>query len=128
MKHRIGRVEQQIQREVDDILLKLVNDPRVDGVTITGVQLTGDLQQATIYFSVLDDSPAHVEEVLAGLNKAKGLIRREVGRRIRLFKVPSLHFAQDTSVQYGARIDELLAQANKEDSETDAEQDQNEPK
>ena len=44
MKHRIGRVETQIQREVDDILLKDVNDPRVKGVTITGVKLTGDLQ------------------------------------------------------------------------------------
>ncbi|KRM88198.1 30S ribosome-binding factor RbfA [Lacticaseibacillus thailandensis] len=122
MKHRIGRVEQQIQREVDDILLKLVNDPRVEGVTITGVTLTGDLQQATIYFSVLDDSPAHVADVLSGLNKAKGLIRREVGRRIRLFKVPSLTFAQDTSVQYGAHIDELLAKANQEDAATDAQQ------
>ena len=45
MKHRIGRVEAQIQREVDDILLKRVRDPRLSGVTITGVELTGDLQQ-----------------------------------------------------------------------------------
>ncbi len=46
MKHRIGRVETQIQREIDDILLKDVNDPRVQGVTITGINLTGDLQEA----------------------------------------------------------------------------------
>lgn len=57
MKHRIGRVETQIQREIDDILLKDVNDPRVRPVTITGVKLTGDLQEATVYFSILADDP-----------------------------------------------------------------------
>lgn len=115
MKHRIGRVETQIQREVDDILLKLVNDPRVDGVTITGVQLTGDLQQATIYFSILSNDEDKIAEAQAGLDKASGLIRREVGKRVRLFKVPSITFAQDKSVQYGARIDELIAEAKRKD-------------
>ena len=79
MKHRIGRVETQIQREVDDILLKDVNDPRVKGVTITGVKLTGDLQHATIFYSILDDAPDKVEAAQTGLDKASGLIRREVG-------------------------------------------------
>jgi len=108
MKHRIGRVETQIQREVDDILLKDVNDPRVKGVTITGVKLTGDLQHATIFYSILDDAPDKVEAAQTGLDKASGLIRREVGQRIRLFKVPEIEFAQDKSVQYGARIDQLI--------------------
>lgn len=111
MKHRIGRVEAQIQREIDDILLKLVSDPRVAGVTVTGVKLTGDLQQATVYFSILSDDKAKIDEAKAGLEKASGMIRREVGQRIRLFKVPTLAFKQDESVQYGARIDELLAKA-----------------
>jgi ribosome-binding factor A len=115
MKHRIGRVETQIQREVDDILLKLVNDPRVDGVTITGVQLTGDLQQATVYFSILSNDDSKIAAAQAGLDKASGLIRREVGKRVRLFKVPSITFAQDKSVQYGARIDELIAETKRED-------------
>ena len=115
MKHRIGRVETQIQREVDDILLKLVNDPRVDGVTITGVELTGDLQQATVYYSILKDDDKDVAQTQAGLDKASGLIRREVGKRIRLFKVPTITFEQDKSVQYGARIDELLAETKRED-------------
>lgn len=115
MKHRVGRVETQIQREVDDILLKLVNDPRVDGVTITGVDLTGDLQQATIYFSILQDNAKKIAEAQAGLDKASGIVRREIGRRVRLFKVPTIKFAQDKSVQYGARIDELLAQTKRDD-------------
>ncbi len=115
MKHRIGRVETQIQREIDDILLKLVNDPRVMGVTITGVKLTGDLQQATVYFSILSDDDSKMADAKAGLDKASGLIRRELGQRIRLFKVPTLAFKQDESVQYGARIDQLLAQTKRED-------------
>ncbi len=107
MKHRIGRVETQIEREVDDILLKDVNDPRVKGVTITGVKLTGDWA-STIFYSILDDAPDKVEAAQTGLDKASGLIRREVGQRIRLFKVPEIEFAQDKSVQYGARIDQLI--------------------
>ncbi|EKS52724.1 Ribosome-binding factor A [Lacticaseibacillus rhamnosus LRHMDP2] len=117
MKHRIGRVETQIQREVDDILLKDVNDPRVKGVTITGVKLTGDLQHATIFYSILDDAPDKVEAAQTGLDKASGLIRREVGQRIRLFKVPEIEFAQDKSVQYGARIDQLINEVRRKNLE-----------
>ena len=54
-QYRVGRLEQEIQREVTDILLKRVRDPRVEGVTVTGVEVTGDLQQATIYYSILSD-------------------------------------------------------------------------
>lgn len=115
MKHRVGRVETQIQREVDDILLKDVNDPRVQGVTITGVKLTGDLQQATIYFSILSDDADKLAETQKGLDKATGMIRREVGQRIKLYKTPELHFEQDQSVQYGERIDQLIAQMHKKD-------------
>ncbi|MHA3066255.1 30S ribosome-binding factor RbfA [Lacticaseibacillus saniviri] len=112
MKHRIERVETQIQREIDDIILKDVNDPRVQGVIITGVKLTGDLQQATVYFSVLSEKASDVQATQAGLDKARGLIRREVAQRIRLFKVPEITFVQDESVRYGSHIDKLLAELN----------------
>lgn len=108
MKHRIGRVEAQIQREVDDILLKRVRDPRLSGVTITGVELTGDLQHVTIYYSILSEKASDVEKVQAGLDKSKGLIRKELGQRIRLYKIPDITFKQDQSVRYGEHIDELL--------------------
>ncbi|WP_390406696.1 30S ribosome-binding factor RbfA [Lacticaseibacillus jixiensis] len=114
MKHRIGRVETQIQREIDDILLKDVNDPRVQGVTITGINLTGDLQEATVYFSILSDDESKIAEAQTGLDKATGLIRREVGQRIKLYKTPEIHFEQDKSVQYGAHIDQLLAEMKRE--------------
>lgn len=113
MKHRIGRVETQIQREIDDILLKDVNDPRVQGVTITGINLTGDLQEATVYFSILSDDEKKIAEAQTGLDKATGLIRREVGQRIKLFKTPEIKFERDKSVAYGSRIDQLLADLKK---------------
>ena len=67
-QYRVDRLAQEIQREVDDILLKRVRDPRVQGVTITGVDVTGDLQQATIYYSILSDKASDMEKVQAGLD------------------------------------------------------------
>lgn len=58
---RVERLAQQIQREVDDILLKRVRDPRVNGVTVTGVDVTGDLQQATIYYTILSKLASDAE-------------------------------------------------------------------
>ncbi|WP_125572817.1 30S ribosome-binding factor RbfA [Levilactobacillus huananensis] len=107
-QYRVGRLEQEIQREVTDILLKRVRDPRVDGVTVTGVEVTGDLQQATIYYSILSDKASSAEKTAEGLKKATGLIRSELGSRLSIYKTPELMFEQDASVRYGSRIDELL--------------------
>ncbi|AXX64384.1 MAG: 30S ribosome-binding factor RbfA [Lactobacillus sp.] len=115
MKYRVGRVEQEIQREVNDILLKRIRDPRVDGVTITGVDVTGDLQQATIYFSILSDTASSAEKAQAGLDKAKGLIRKELGQRLSIYKTPELFFKQDQSVRYGERIDELIKKMHEQE-------------
>ncbi|MFD1471187.1 30S ribosome-binding factor RbfA [Companilactobacillus mishanensis] len=117
MKHRIGRVEQEIQKEVNDILLKRVRDPRVQGVTVTGVEMTGDLQEATIYYSILSEKASDVEKTQKGLDKAKGLIRGELGSRLTLYKVPELKFKQDQSIRYGEKIDRLIAQLHKDEQE-----------
>lgn len=114
MKHRIGRVEQEVQRQVNDILLKRVRDPRVQGVTITGVEMSGDLQHAKIFYSILSDKSQDIEKTQAGLDKAKGLIRSEIGARIKIYKVPEITFIQDSSVQYGERIDELIREIHQE--------------
>lgn len=114
MKHRIGRVEQEVLRQVNDILLKRVRDPRVQGVTITGVEMSGDLQHAKIFYSILSDKARDVEKAQAGLDKAKGLIRSEISARIKIYKVPEITFIQDSSVQYGERIDELIRKIHQE--------------
>lgn len=106
--YRVDRLSQEIQRDVDEILLKRVRDPRVQGVTITGVDVTGDLQQATIYYSILSDKASDGEKAQAGLDKATGLIRSELGVRLDIFKTPSISFKRDPSVAYGSRIDQLI--------------------
>lgn len=113
--YRVGRVSQEIQREVNDILQKRVRDPRVQGITITDVEVTGDLQQATVYYSTLSKDEKTVSETQEGLNKAKGLVRKELGSRLTIHKTPELFFARDESVAYGNHIDELLNQLKNND-------------
>ena len=105
---RVDRLAGEIQREVDDILLKRVRDPRVKGITITGVDVTGHLQQATIYYSLLSDLASDGEKAQAGLDKATGLIRSELGSRLNIFKTPAIKFERDKSIAYGSKIDQLI--------------------
>lgn len=111
-QYRVNRLEQEIQKYVTDILLKRVRDPRVAGVTVTGVQVTGDLQQATIFYSILSDKASDAQKTKEGLSKATGLIRKELGAKLTIFKIPELTFERDESVQYGDKIDRLLNQLN----------------
>lgn len=106
--YRVDRVAQEILREVNDIIRNTVRDPRVDGVTITDVELTGDLQQATIYYSTLDTDEETKKETQAGFNKASGLVRKELGNRLTTYHTPEVIFKRDESVEYGNRIDQLL--------------------
>ena len=110
--YRDRRVGQEIMREVNDILNKRIRDPRVQGITITDVRVTGDLQQATIYYSLLSDLASEQQKAQQGLDKAKGLIRKELGQRLTLYKTPELIFERDESVQYGNHIDELIRKLN----------------
>ena len=114
-KYRSRRVGQEVQREVNDILQKRVRDPRVEGVTITDVRVTGDLQQATVFYSTLSDKASEIKKAQEGLDKATGLIRKELGSRLSLYKTPELTFERDESVAYGNRIDELIRNLNKTD-------------
>lgn len=115
-KYRVGRVAQEILKEVNDILRNTVRDPRVDGVTITDVELTGDLQQARIYYSTLKSDEETKKETQIGLDKATGLIRKELGSRLTTYHTPELEFRRDESVEYGSRIDELLNELRNSDN------------
>ncbi|HLU21860.1 30S ribosome-binding factor RbfA [Lederbergia graminis] len=107
MSVRANRVGEQMKKELGDIITRKLKDPRVGFVTITDVHVTGDLQQATVYISVLGDDDQK-ENTLKGLEKAKGFIRSEIGQRIRLRKTPELIFEFDESIDYGNRIETLL--------------------
>lgn len=107
MTMRANRVGEQMKKELSEIISRKLKDPRIGFVTVTDVEVTGDLQQATVYISVLGND-AEKEQTLLGLSKSKGFIRSEIGQRIRLRKTPELSFEIDSSVAYGNRIDSLL--------------------
>ncbi|GEN55821.1 ribosome-binding factor A [Halolactibacillus alkaliphilus] len=104
---RANRVAEQMKKELGDILNRKIKDPRVGFVTITDVEVTGDLQQATIYLTILG-SEDEKEATLVGLTKAKGFIRSEIGHRIRLRKTPELFFEIDHTIETGNRIEKLI--------------------
>lgn len=116
MNLRANRVGEQMKKELGEIITRKIKDPRIGFVTVTDVQVTGDLQQATIYISVLGDEEQR-EQTLIGLSKAKGFIRSEIGQRIRLRKTPEIFFEYDESIDYGNRIETLLNQIHAEDKE-----------
>ncbi|MBP2077697.1 30S ribosome-binding factor RbfA [Oceanobacillus polygoni] len=110
---RANRIAEQMKKELSDILARKIKDPRVGFVTVTDVEVTGDLQQAKAFISVLGDDKQK-QDTLLGLAKAKGFIRSEIGNRIRLRKTPELTFEFDEAFEYGNRIDSILKDLNKE--------------
>lgn len=111
---RADRVADLIKMEISDILLKQVRDPRIGLVTITGVKVTDDLRTARIFFVELGKDQCS-EEVQAGLAKAKGFLKRELGRRLQLRLVPELLFSYDPSFAYGNRIEKLISEIHKDE-------------
>ncbi|MBD7942653.1 MULTISPECIES: 30S ribosome-binding factor RbfA [Psychrobacillus] len=114
MSMRANRVAEQMKKELGEIIGRKLKDPRIGFVTVTDVAVTGDLQQATIYITVLNGNR---NDTLKALEKAKGFIRSEIGQRIRLRVTPELLFEYDESAAYGNHIDDLLRQINKSSEE-----------
>ena len=109
---RSDRVAEQIQRELADLLQFEVKDPRVCMVTVTEVEVTGDMAHAKIYYS----AKAGTAELQAGLEKTAGFLRGQLAKRMLLRTVPQLHFIYDASIDRGMKlskmIDEALASSN----------------
>ncbi|MGC4375676.1 30S ribosome-binding factor RbfA [Fictibacillus sp. Mic-4] len=116
---RSNRIGEQMKKELGDIIGRKLKDPRVGFVTVTGVEVTGDLQQATVYISVFGDDEQK-QQTLHGLAKASGFIRTEIGKRIRLRKTPEIFFKFDESVEYGNRIETLLTDIQRKEQNEDA--------
>ncbi len=111
---RANRVGEQMKKELGDIISRKIKDPRVGFVTVTAVEVTNDLQQATVFITVLGDEEKK-EATLNGLAKATGFIRSEIGKRIRLRKTPEIYFEFDESIDYGNKIERLLSDLNQAD-------------
>ncbi|MBB3109437.1 ribosome-binding factor A [Paenibacillus phyllosphaerae] len=110
-KIRVGRVGEQIKKEISTIIQTELKDPRIGFITVTGVDVTGDLSQARIFLSVLG-SEEQKEETLKALARSTGFIRSELGKRIRFRHTPELLFKFDSSIEYGSKIETLLGQLN----------------
>ena len=113
--NRIGRINDEIRRELSDIL-RTVKDPRVSQsmLTITHVDTTSDLRYARIYVSCLNKDQE--KDVMKGLKSAAGYLRRELGHALQLRYTPELQFIADDSIQYGAHILEVLRKVEREDA------------
>ena len=105
---RVDRGGMGIKREVNEILQKKVRDPRVQGITITDVQMLGDLSMAKVYYPLMSNLASEQEKAQIGLEKAKGTIKRELGHNLKMYKIPDLTFIKDESIEYGNKIDQML--------------------
>lgn len=118
--NRIGRINEEIQRELAELLREL-KDPRVHKtmVSITHVETTPDLRYAKVYVSMLDKDC--VKETLAGLKSSGGYLRRELGRNLQLRYTPELQWQADDSITHGAHILDILSKLDiPEDTEDEA--------
>jgi ribosome-binding factor A len=107
---RADRVAQQMQRELAELIRMEIKDPRMSGlVTITDVEVTRDLSHAKVFFTLMTGED---EDTWKTLNRSAGFLRTELGRRIKLYKMPELHFHYDHSVERGMSLDRLIDQAN----------------
>ncbi|GFO59450.1 ribosome-binding factor A [Geomonas silvestris] len=116
MVKRSDKVSEAIHKVISELLIKGIKDPRIGFVTITGVKVTTDLRQATVYFTVIG-SEQEKKNTEAGLNSARGFIRKELGQALKLRVTPDVLFKYDTSVEYGQHIESLLKEIGATDDD-----------
>ncbi|MFZ3131130.1 MAG: 30S ribosome-binding factor RbfA [Desulfosporosinus sp.] len=106
-KHRPNRLAETLKEEISQLIRVELKDPRLGFVTLTDVEVAGDLAHAKVYVSVLGTED-EVKTSLDVLNRATGFVRCEIGKRIRLRHVPTIVFVYDPSIEHGAHIAKLL--------------------
>lgn len=106
------RVADQIQRDLAEIVAYELKDPRVGMITITEVQITPDYAHAKVFFTLLSDDKETIKNTVAGLGKAAGFIRIQLGKRLHIHTLPELHFVHDTSTARGMEMSKLIDEAN----------------
>ncbi|MGZ4486823.1 MAG: 30S ribosome-binding factor RbfA [Nocardioides sp.] len=120
---RVRKIADRIQVIVAEMLERRIKDPRLGFVTVTDVRVTGDSQQATIFYTVLDatgDDEAALAATAAALESAKGLLRSEVAKQLGMRHAPSLEFIADALPETARHLDEVLARAKALDEEAAA--------
>lgn len=110
---RPARVGEQIREDLSELIAREVQDPGVGFITITRVQVTPDLQQARVYYTTLGDQKAR-RDSQRGLQRAAPFLKRQLGRRLRLRRVPDLQFFFDDSIERHDRIEQILQELQAE--------------
>ncbi|MDU3827453.1 MAG: 30S ribosome-binding factor RbfA [Peptostreptococcus sp.] len=109
--NRIRRISEEVKKAISVMLINGIKDPRITSmISVTDVEVTNDLRYAFVYISILGGDK---EESLEGLNSARGYIRREVGRQVKLRYAPEIIFKIDDSIERGMYMDELIKSVNK---------------
>jgi ribosome-binding factor A len=109
---RKSRVADNLKYELAKCLLNNSYDPRFSFVSISSIEISKDYAHAKVYVTILDD--AHIEEILAALNKASGFFRHELARTVNLRSTPRLSFVYDDTIVRGQKISELLSRSHKD--------------
>lgn len=117
---RSRKVGDEILREMAMILLESVKDPRTREVTLTGIKLSSDLQKARVYYSIIGGHEA-VQKAQAGLDSAKGFIKRRIAVKMSLRYVPEIVFEHDPSLERGSEMERLFESIRKDTPTNDAE-------
>ena len=112
---RLERISGLLLETVAETLLREVKDPRVSAVTVTGVKLSPDLKAAKVFFTTRREDS--VDEVLTGLRKATGFIKRQVASQLRLRYIPDLEFLYDATLEKVNHLESLLRQAAEKERE-----------
>jgi len=108
---RTDRVEEEIKKVVSKIIDNGIKDPRVNGlISVTKVDVSKDMKYCKIYVSMLGTKD--IDEAMKGLESAKGVVRKEIGDRIRTFNTPEVKFIYDDSMEYGQHIDSIINSLN----------------
>ena len=121
MSQRPTRVGEQIREDLTELIAREVHDPGIGFITITSVQVTPDLQQARVRYTTLGDEKARRETGRA-LARAMPFLRRQLGRRLRLRRIPELQFFYDESIERHDRIERILQEIQQERNERDDDQ------
>jgi ribosome-binding factor A len=106
MSDRMRRVNESLRKVLSEAVPEL-KDPRIGFVTVTGVQATTDLQQATVYVSVYGEERKR-RETLAALTAAHGVLQARIARELKLRRTPQLTFEHDDAIEHGVRMTKLI--------------------
>ncbi len=113
--HRADRVGEELRIELSELLAREVHDPGIGFVTLTRVHVSPDLQHARVYYTTLGQ-PSGRRQTQRALERAAPFLRRQIGTRVRLRRIPELHFTFDESIEAEDRVEQLLREIREHDS------------